>query len=110
MLASVRKCVEAYLEAHPIPGLRRDRVVYFDVTNRLIDGSCYLFFAGEEQSPTLVAKAARTARGKAVFEIEYENLQKLQAIGMNAEEPTTPEPVSGSRIRRSKTLSRSTSS
>ena len=93
MLGPVKKCVEGFIAANPSFSVRTDRVVYFDVTNRRIDGSCYLFFAGEEESPTMVAKAARTEAGKAVFEIEYDNLQQLHAMGMNREGPTTPEPL-----------------
>ena len=83
MFATVTRCVEAYLDEHPHPGLRGDRAIALNVTNRRIDGSCYLFFAENESSPVLVAKAARTATGRAVFDTEYENLETLGTRGLN---------------------------
>jgi hypothetical protein len=93
VLGSVQNCVDSFLERHPMPGVSSDRVVYFDVTNRKIDGSCYLYFAEDERSPVLVAKAARTKLGQEVFRIEYDNLEKLHALGMNDPAPTTPAPL-----------------
>lgn len=93
MYSRVRRCVESYLAEQGRRDVRTDRVFYLDVTNREVDGYCYLFFAGEEPGPALVAKAAEGHAGRAVFEIEYENLRKLEGIGMNAEHRRTPEPL-----------------
>jgi Ser/Thr protein kinase RdoA (MazF antagonist) len=88
--APVQRHIAAWLREHPEAEARADRVVSFDVTNRKIDGCCYLFFGADGRSPRLVAKAARTAAGRAVFEIEHDNLRGLAARGMNAERPTVP--------------------
>lgn len=93
MFGTVQRVVEAYLGRHPRLGVRTDRVVTFDVTNRRIDGTCYLFFAAEGPSPVLVAKAARTPAGRAVFEIEYDNLRTLVARGLNDGRETVPAPL-----------------
>jgi hypothetical protein len=90
---SVKRCVEAYLRDHASAKVRTDRVVSFDATNRLIDGCCYLFFGEDERFPAFVAKAARTPGGKAVFDVEYENLETLEARGMNAAGPAVPAPL-----------------
>ena len=93
MFATVTRCVEAHLDEHPHPGLRGDRAIALDVTNRRIDGCCYLFFAEDQASPVLVAKAARTTHGRAVFDTEYGNLEALVARGLNAERPSVPVPL-----------------
>jgi hypothetical protein len=93
VLDLVRGCVQRFLEARPLPGVRTDRPVYLDVTNRRIDGSCYLFFSRDGRHPVLVAKAARTARGKAIFETEHRTLERLQELGLNDPAPTTPAPL-----------------
>jgi hypothetical protein len=93
MFGAVRRCVEAHLDGHPYPGLRCDRAIALDVTNRRIDGCCYLFFAEDKASPALVAKAARTAAGRSVFDIEYGNLESLVARGLNSERPAVPAPL-----------------
>lgn len=92
MFATVKACVDGFARKHPQPGLRTERVVGLDATHGLIDGYCYLFF-GEDGSPIWVAKAARTEAGRAVFDTEYENLERLEASGMNAERPTVPAPL-----------------
>jgi len=89
----VRQAVAGWLAAHPETGLRADGAVCLDVGNRGIDGSCYLFFGGAGDQPVLVAKAARTAAGRAVFATEYRNLQVLHERGLNASGPSTPEPL-----------------
>jgi hypothetical protein len=88
----VRQAVSSWQSRHPGSALRIDGALCFDVSNRLIDGSCYLFFGGPEQGPLLVAKAARTPAGRAVFETEYRNLQALDERGLNAATPCTPAP------------------
>jgi len=93
VFGSVKRCVDAYLHDHPQIEVRTDRVVSFDVTNRMIDGACYLFFGEDRRYPALVAKAARTAAGKAVFEIEHRNLETLEVAGLNAGRPTVPAPL-----------------
>jgi hypothetical protein len=89
----VQSCVDACFKQQGRHGVRTDRVVAFDASNGLIDGLCYLFFCDDEQSPAIVAKAARTPAGKAIFEVEYENLEALQARGMNASRHTVPDPL-----------------
>jgi hypothetical protein len=83
MYGLVKQHVDAYLREQALPAVASDRVVTFDVTNRKIDGTCYLFFAEGGEAPLLVAKAARTPAGRAVFEIEHETLATLAAHGMN---------------------------
>ena len=90
MFGIVKQRVEGYLREHALPGVTSDRVVTFDVTNRKIDGTCYLFFDADGRAPALVAKAARTEPGRAVFEIEHQNLTTLAARGMNAGRPRVP--------------------
>jgi hypothetical protein len=65
----------------------------FDASNRIIDGLCYLFFCDDEPSPSIVAKAARTPEGKAIFEVEYDNLETLQGRGINADQAAAPSPL-----------------
>jgi hypothetical protein len=93
LFGQVQRVVQAWLADHRESGLRTDSAVCFDVTNRRIDGACYLFFGESGDEPLLVAKAARTPAGKAVFDIEYHNLTALQAQGMNDKRPTTPRPL-----------------
>lgn len=93
VFGQVRRAVLAWIAEHPEARLRTDSAVCFDVTNRRIDGSCYLFFGERGDEPLLVAKVARTPAGKAVFETEYRNLETLQARGLNADRPTTPRPL-----------------
>ena len=90
MFGSVKQHVDAYLREQALPAVAGDRVVTFDVTNRLIDGTCYLFFGEGGEVPLLVAKAARTAAGRAVFEIEHQTLATLAARGMNDERARVP--------------------
>lgn len=92
MLNLVQTHVERFLRNQGRSDLGTDRVVCLDVTNRLIDGYCYLL-GGAERFPQLVAKLARTAEGRAVFETEFETLRDLQRIGMNQHRQTTPEPL-----------------
>jgi hypothetical protein len=80
----VQRYVDDYLREHPHADARTERVLSFDATNRLIDGACYLFFGEDERHPALVAKAARTTSGKAVFDTEYRNLEILSRKGMNS--------------------------
>ena len=93
MFGAVKASVESYVRNHPRAAVRMERVIGLDVTNGAIDGCCYLFFDKGKQSPTLVAKAARTPAGKAVFETEHANLETLAARGMNIERSTVPAPL-----------------
>jgi len=93
MFGAVKECVENYMRSRPQVTLRTDRVIGFDVTNGAIDGCCYLFFGEGGSAPSLVAKAARTPEGKAVFETEQANLERLKAKGMNETRSTVPAPL-----------------
>jgi hypothetical protein len=93
MFGSVRRCVDAFVKDHAHPGPCADRVVSLDATNGAIDGCCYLFLGEDRRSPVLVAKAARTPPGRAVFETEHTNLESLVAQGVNAEGPAVPAPL-----------------
>ena len=72
MLEFVRNLVETRL-----PSLDTARLVYLDSTKGRVDGCCVLIFDPEHAAPALVAKAARSPRGKAIFRADYENLEIL---------------------------------
>jgi hypothetical protein len=92
MLNLVQDHVGRFLRRQGRSDVRMDRVVCLDVTNRLIDGTCYLL-GDADRFPQVVAKVARTPQGQAVFETEFETLRDLQRIGMNESRQTTPEPL-----------------
>jgi len=93
VLSDVKRSVERWAAESGRSDVRTDRVVCLDVTNRAIDGYCYLFFAEGHETPAVVAKAARTAAGREVFEIEQRNLETLERIGMNDGARRTPAPL-----------------
>jgi hypothetical protein len=92
MFHLVQQSVERYLREHDRSDVTTDHVICLDVTNRRIDGYCYLF-GSAGQFPQLVAKVARTVEGRAVLEIEFENLRTLQRVGLNKDQVRTPEPL-----------------
>jgi hypothetical protein len=93
VLSLVRGYVETQLAEQGSPHRLSDRIVAFDASNRLIDGVCYLFFCDDDDVPAIVGKAARTEIGKAIFDTEYDNLEALQAAGVNATRPAVPAPL-----------------
>jgi len=93
MLELVRDCVARFLAseggATRVPG----RSVYLDASNGAVDGSCFLFFDESGQTPVLVAKAARTPEGRAIYRVEFETLEALESHGLNERQRTTPAPL-----------------
>ena len=91
MFRIVQERVEQLVAERGEYRVRTDRAVCLDITNRRIDGYCYLFFEpGRADNPLLVAKAAATPAGKEIFRADHKNLEVLDRIGMNATTPTTP--------------------
>ena len=93
MLDLVQRCIEEQLDPQLRRRLDARRVVYVDASKGVVDGWCFLLFGREGETPLVVAKGARTKRGREFYDIEYENLTILHQIGMNSVEPTTPLPL-----------------
>lgn len=93
MFQFMKKCIISYLRSQHRFEVKSEKVVYLDASSGKVDGCVCLFFGGEEDYPLVVAKGARTTEGKAVYAIEFDNLLKMQKIGMNSRRPTTPKPL-----------------
>lgn len=91
MYASMKNCLSAYMAFKT--GVRIAQGIYLDASNGKIDGCVGLFFTYGGKCPHIVAKAARTHEGKAVYGVEFENLLKIEKTGMNLEKRRTPEPL-----------------
>jgi len=93
VLELVHICVTRFLKAAggatTVPG----RSVHLDASNGAVDGSCFLFFDETGEIPVLVAKAARTREGRAIYRVEYDTLVALEAHGLNETLRTTPAPL-----------------
>jgi|GEM_PF-2637775 hypothetical protein len=89
----VRQCVTDYLKRMGRTDVDTDHMVYLDASNGLVDGCSCLFLRKEDGVPRLVAKAARTAAGKAIYQTEFNTLTKLHQTGLNAKIQRTPEPL-----------------
>lgn len=74
--------------------IKSEKVIYLDASHGKIDGCVCLFFGcGGDDYPLVVAKGARTAEGKGIYAVEFDNLLKMEKSGMNSGRRTTPEPL-----------------
>ena len=98
MLDRILHGVMERLEPERRRSIDPSRVVALDDSQGPRRGCLLLLFEGESDSPSLIAKggplaAARMRGGKSIYQIEFENLQALQRMGMNEAAPSTPEPL-----------------
>ena len=80
-------------EARPPYRIDTRRTLVMVTTDQSVDGLCCVFFDGDTDAPRLLAKAACSRAGTAVFEREFVTLQHLERVGMNRERRTTPAPL-----------------
>lgn len=98
MLDRILRGVMERLEPERRGAVDLSRVVALDDSQGSRQGCLLLLFDGESEAPGLIAKGgplakARRRGGKSIYEIEFENLQVLQRMGMNETAPRTPEPL-----------------
>jgi len=98
MLDRILRGVMERLEPERRESIDLSRVVALDDSQGPRQGCLLLLFDGESDAPGLIAKgwplaAARMRGGKSIYEIEFENLQALQRIGMNEAAANTPDPL-----------------
>jgi len=93
MLDRVRQCVDSYIRESGRADVDPRSAVYLDSSRGRVDGCCCLFFGADAGAALLVGKAARTDRGREIFDAEFTNLRRLDASGLNHERRSTPEPL-----------------
>jgi hypothetical protein len=98
MLDRILRGVMERLEPERRRSVDPARVVALDDSQGPRRGCLLLLFDAASDAPVLIAKggplaAARMRGGKSIYEIEFENLQALQRMGMNDSAPGTPEPL-----------------
>lgn len=90
MLQTIRRCVEASLDATERERIALDRFLCLDVSRGRLDGCCCLFFDRSGDEPRVVAKATRAPGRMAAYRLGFDNLRKLDEIGFNSVRRTTP--------------------
>jgi len=98
LLQHVKRHVESYARQRGLGAIDIRRSVFLDDSTRGTEGCILLIFSETSRIPVLVAKAAPTdlawtRAGKAVYQIEFENLLELERVELNVGGRTTPEPA-----------------